>query len=99
MLMNEREFVSEFGHYWTTDLQRYLLVRSKKAPLDLTRYLLYDTVDRVAVVVEEEEILVEIVKRMKAAGAVETDGLPVGEGGHCRGPWRSNGENETENRP
>ena len=74
--MDERAFRIEFESFWTKDKARYVLLKPLKDPGNLAKFLVYDIVDKGIIVVEDDEMRVALVTKLKEVGVQELHSIP-----------------------
>jgi hypothetical protein len=69
--------MKDYESFWGRDLKRYVLVELTRddRPPD---YVIFDIENASAVLIEDEAIHEEVVRRMLKAGAIVTDDVPEG---------------------
>lgn len=66
----------EFAHIIENKSHRYALVQSNIGSMDLTTCLVYDLTEKLVLVIEDDEIAYEVLRRLQDSGAPMLQGLP-----------------------
>jgi hypothetical protein len=65
----------EFTRLWTSEKRDYIIVRLGK-PRDLSTHAIVNRATQSAVLIEDEELMVEVIRRMMDAGVPVVDRFP-----------------------
>ncbi len=67
---------SEFAYIFEDKSSRYVLVQSEYGSSDLSTCVVYDLNEKMALIIEDDEIAYEVLKRLQDLGARMLQGLP-----------------------
>ena len=73
--MTEKQF-DEFAPFWGSDARKYVLVSVQPTSTDLRHCVIVDREGRSAVIIEDDELALEVMRRMVEAGVPILDKLP-----------------------
>lgn len=72
--MNER--LQELAALWGEDAPRYVLFRTDPSSEGVTSCLIMDKVDGLGMIIEDDDLAAEVMRRMVAAGVPIVDRVP-----------------------
>ena len=61
---------------WGDDAARYILIRTEPGTEGVTSCVIFDVVDRMGAIIEDDELCAEVKRRMVAAGVPILDRVP-----------------------
>lgn len=73
--MNKDKLI-EFKNLWTSDVTKYVLLRTGHGPDGQQRFMIFNMETRMALVIEDEEVSREVKRRMHQAGVPVVDRAP-----------------------
>ncbi len=68
--------IEQFHDLWGQDRDNYVLVRSGEGTKDLADCVIFNTKSAAAEVIEDDDLAIEVIRRMVAAGVPVLDRMP-----------------------
>ncbi len=68
--------IADYEPFWTKEAKDYVLVRVEKTSHELKHCVIFNIRDRMATIIENEGIGIEVMKRMVEAGVPVVNELP-----------------------
>jgi len=72
--------IEQFAELWGHERGKYALVGTIKDPSDLGNCIIFNTVTRMAKVIEDDNLAIEVMRRMAQAGVPILDDIPDARG-------------------
>jgi len=68
--------IDRFRRLWTSDVAKYVLVSQCASSDDFSKCTIFNKETKMAVIIEENDVNLEVKKKMKEAGVPVVDRLP-----------------------